>query len=142
MTTAVASGTSQTLPFFSGLKSSAGSDSREAAPGNPGSSTAKEGTVFPADTVSISSRQSKLETADPEKEKTKKDENKKDDAAADREKPDKPTAKVQFVYNQSGDLSVRYMDTASRVIYQIPSELMMRLKEMEARTNSSVDTKV
>ena len=51
------------------------------------------------------------------------------------------SSRVQFVYDQKGTLMVRYMDSADRLIYQVPSELMMRLKEMDFKTGSSVDTK-
>ncbi|MBV5338993.1 MAG: hypothetical protein J0665_05455, partial [Deltaproteobacteria bacterium] len=68
---------------------------------------------------------------------------------AKREKPDQGSngensggtvAKVQFVYNPEGNLSIRYMDTASRLIYQVPSELMLRLQEAVLKSDSSVDT--
>jgi hypothetical protein len=32
------------------------------------------------------------------------------------------------------------MDTASRLIYQVPSELMLRLQEAVLKSDSSVDT--
>ena len=50
-------------------------------------------------------------------------------------------AQVQFVYDLKGALSVRYMDTTDRLIYQVPSELVMRMKEIASNANSPVDTK-
>jgi hypothetical protein len=50
-------------------------------------------------------------------------------------------SKVQFVYDLKGELSVRYMDVANRLIYQVPSELMLSMKEAASKSNASVNTK-
>ena len=50
-------------------------------------------------------------------------------------------SKVQFVYDLKGDVKVQYLDTADRVIYQVPSELMLHLKEAALKADSAVDTK-
>ena len=47
---------------------------------------------------------------------------------------------VQFAYDMKGDLSIRYVDSADRLIYQVPSELMMRIKEAASKLDSSVNT--
>jgi hypothetical protein len=52
------------------------------------------------------------------------------------------TAKVLFVYDLKGELSVRYMDRANNPVYQVPSELMLQIKEAAAKPEASVDTKV
>jgi hypothetical protein len=57
------------------------------------------------------------------------------------EKSGRAPAKVQFVYDLKGELSVRYMDTASRLIYQVPSELMLQLRDAASKSDSPVDTK-
>lgn len=49
---------------------------------------------------------------------------------------------VQIEYNMNGIVLVRFMDTANRLIYQVPSELMMRMAEAALKSNSSVNTKV
>ena len=54
---------------------------------------------------------------------------------------DRTAAKVEFVYDQNGDLITKFMDTANRLVYQTPSELMLHLKETAAQSASSVNTK-
>ncbi|MDD2900614.1 MAG: hypothetical protein PHI31_18130 [Desulfuromonadaceae bacterium] len=89
---------------------------------------------FPVDTVSISS-QSQQKAINLEKEDVQKEINQNTS-----DKSGGAVAKVQFVYNPKGELSLRYMDTASRLIYQTPSELMQRLKEALTKSGTSVDT--
>ncbi|MHB8123246.1 MAG: hypothetical protein ACYDG4_13950 [Desulfuromonadaceae bacterium] len=88
----------------------------------------------PVDTVSISS-QSQQKAINLEKEDVQKEikQNISDKSGG-------AVAKVQFVYNPKGELSLRYMDTASRLIYQTPSELMQRLTEALTKSGTSVDT--
>lgn len=50
-------------------------------------------------------------------------------------------AKVEFMYDVKGELIVKYMDTADRIVYQMPSELMQHMKETAGKYDSSVDTK-
>lgn len=52
------------------------------------------------------------------------------------------TAKVQFVYDLKGDMVTKFKDSSERIIYQIPSELNVRLAELLSKSDSSVDTKV
>lgn len=90
------------------------------------------------DTVTLSDRP--LESVrSPNKEEVKKDEAAR---TANSEKTDRAMSKVQFVYSPKGDLSIRYLDTADRLIYQVPSELMLRFAEALSKSDSSVDTKV
>jgi len=51
-------------------------------------------------------------------------------------------SKVQFVYDERGDLIVKYMDASDRLVYQIPSELMLYQKESALKAGSSVDASV
>ena len=88
----------------------------------------------PVDTVSISS-QSQQKAINLEKKDVQKEINHNIS-----DKPGGAVAKVQFVYNPKGELSLRYMDTASRLIYQTPSELMQILKEALTKSGTSVDT--
>lgn len=102
-------------------------------------------TVIPGVTVSISS-ESRLALTDVKKEevpfeaaeseKAKKDEKR----VVNGESAEGASSKVQFVYDQKGELSLRYMDASDRLIYQTPSELMMSLKEAALKADSSVDT--
>jgi len=92
----------------------------------------KENKPIPIDTVSLSSR-SFPATPDATIEEAKK---KAAEAKVVFKKPDQPAAKVEFVYDQKGDLITKYMDSANRLIYQTPSELMLLLREASA----SVDT--
>jgi hypothetical protein len=51
--------------------------------------------------------------------------------------------KVQFAYDMKGELSVKYMDASNNLIYQSPSELMIRMKaEAASKLDSAVDMKV
>jgi uncharacterized FlaG/YvyC family protein len=84
-------------------------------------------------TLSEQARQSVSET---EKEKK---------AAAKALKSDANTAsgsiaKTEFVYDAKGELIVKYMNTTNKLVYQIPSELMLKLKESEAKSTASVNT--
>lgn len=91
------------------------------------------GTV-PVDTVNISS-QSQQKAINLEKEDVQKEINQNFS-----DKSGGAVAKVQFVYNPKGELSLRYMDTANRLIYQTPSELMQKLTEALTKPDTSVDT--
>ncbi|MFZ4856921.1 MAG: hypothetical protein ACOYL3_11040 [Desulfuromonadaceae bacterium] len=55
---------------------------------------------------------------------------------------DNSPAKVEFVYNQRGELIVKYMDASDRLVYQIPSELVLFQKESASKLTSSVDANV
>ena len=52
------------------------------------------------------------------------------------------SAKVQFVYNQKGDLITKYLDSSGDLIYQVPSKLMLLSQETDSKSKSSVDTRV
>ncbi|MDD2365153.1 MAG: hypothetical protein PHN84_03215 [Desulfuromonadaceae bacterium] len=88
----------------------------------------------PVDRVTISSplKQARADAAKEEKTKT----------VNESEKSAAGFADVQFVYDQNGELTVRYQDKASNLIYQVPSELMQQMKLAASKAEASVDTKV
>ena len=144
MTPAVVSGVAQTLSLFPNEKAHS-SPQEERGTGFTGADATKEGLPVPVDTVSISF-QSRQALTDVKKEESvidgaKNEEVKKEDVTAVNGKSDMAAAKVLFVYDLNGELYIRYMDTADRLIYQSPSELMKQMKEAASKSNSSVDTK-
>ncbi len=154
MSSVIASGITQTLPLFSTGKPNASAQEEKVASPSTAALT-KESRPAPADTISISS-QLRQTINDVKKEPVKKVETSKENSGeksdevmpkvkADKEnsneKPDGVMSKVQFTYDMKGDLSVRYMDASNHLIYQVPSELMLRLKEAESKSESSVNTK-
>ena len=97
----------------------------------------KDSVSTAVDSVSISSELKQVLT-DVNKEAVKKEEValQKNSGPSDR-----AAAKVEFVYDQNGDVITKFMDTANRLVYQTPSELMLHLKETAAQSSSSVNTK-
>ena len=144
MTPVVVSGVAQTSSLFTHAKSLS-SPIGEKGTGSPGADSAKDGTSGPVDTVSISSL-SRQAITDVKKEEAviegaqKENVKKEETAVANNEKSDRAAAKVQFVYDLNGELSIRYMDSADRIVYQSPSELMQQMKESASKSDSSVDT--
>lgn len=140
MLSVIASGITQALPQPSAGKPNAstqnemvGSSSTEVV------SPAKETNPASADTVSISS-QLQQTINDVKKEFVKKAETSKENSS---EKTSVVMPKVQFAYDMKGDLSVKYMDSSNNLIYQSPSELMIRMKaEAASRLDSAVDMNV
>lgn len=111
--------------------------------GFSGSSTSstKESVQVPVDTVSLSSQSRHASSGGQDLQSTSEKEKKAETKSVTNDRaPDYGFTAVQFVYDPKGELSIRYMDSASRVIYQTPSELMLRLKEAIAKFDSSVDT--
>ncbi|MDD2851494.1 MAG: hypothetical protein PHY09_06265 [Desulfuromonadaceae bacterium] len=49
---------------------------------------------------------------------------------------------VEFIYDQQGELIVKYMDNAKKLIYQVPSQLMLRMREYAPKSDLSVDLKI
>lgn len=137
MTISITSNASQPLSQLATVaQDSFTSNEKGAAPTASNSLSSQYTVPVPFDTVSISS-QSQQKVTDAKKEETKKETNNK---ASD--KLGATAAKVQFVYDPKGELSIRYMDTASRIVYQTPSELMLSLREALTKSETSVDTKV
>ena len=138
MTPAMISDIAQTPPQFLNAKPNPSPQEwRGTGSSNADAALAKDSKPVPADTVSIS-LQSRQTITDVRKEDAKKEATTK---VADSEPSVRAMGKVQFAYDLKGDLSVRYMDASNRLIYQVPSELMMRLKEAAAKSDSSVNTK-
>ncbi|MDD2733023.1 MAG: hypothetical protein PHF56_03710 [Desulfuromonadaceae bacterium] len=148
MTSTTVTGLTQSLPLFSDAKSSPPPQTAiatvpQSVPENP----ANNSSLFSADTVSISS-QSRQAVAGVIKEElslevVKKEKVKKEEAniRANGKSNEQAPSKVQFVYDQKGELSVRYMDASDRLIYQIPSEIMLYMKEAALKAGPSVDMK-
>jgi hypothetical protein len=99
--------------------------------------SAKEIKSVSTDKINLS-EQSRQAMTDVSKEEVKKEAATK---ATNGESPIRAIGEIQFVYDQKGDLSIRYMDASNKLIYQVPSELMIRMKEYAAKSDSSVDTK-
>ena len=138
MTSVAVSGSTQALQqFTTGKSKPSPMEGQGGSPQNVSVDLTSEVKAVAVDTVDISAKSLKTVT------ELKKDEQKKETVTAvgNSEKPDRAMAKVQFVYSPKGDLSIRYMDTADRRIYQVPSELMMRFAEALSRSDSSVNTK-
>jgi uncharacterized FlaG/YvyC family protein len=98
---------------------------------------AKENKPAAVDTISISS-QSRQAITDLENKKVKSEIAA---AVAKGKQSDQAAAKVEFVYDLNGEVITKYLDSSNRLVYQTPSELMLRLKESTQKTDSSVDTK-
>jgi hypothetical protein len=139
----------QTLPLFSDAKSNLLPQwDRSATPQSAVAHTANDYAPGFSDTVSISSQsrqavagiiQKELPLDVVKREKAKREEA---NTRINSDKPEQALSKVQFVYDQRGELSVRYMDASDRLIYQTPSELVLYLKEAALKTESAVDTNV
>lgn len=136
----------QSLPHYSNAKSNSISP-EEAGTGSPNASPAlaKEHVQAAVDSVAISiqSRQSISDISKKEAtiEETKKGNTQIADIAKNSDISGRTISRVQFVYDQKGELSIRYLDSSDWLIYQVPSELMMRLKEAAAKSGSSVNMK-
>lgn len=139
MLSVIASGITQTLPQLSAGKQNASrQEDRVSSPAVTASATKESGPVS-ADTVSISS-QLRQTINDVEKELVKKVETSKENS---NDNISVVMPKVQFAYDMKGELSVKYMDASNNLIYQSPSELMIRMKaEAASKLDSAVDMKV
>jgi len=134
----------QTLPLLSSAKSNSSPQEEKTVSSpspNAGAVLPKESKPASVDTISIS-RQSRQAMTDVNKkevpiEQPKREEPKKENGSV---KSDRTTDQVQFVYDLNGDLNIRYMDSANRLIYQVPSELMIHLAEALSKSGPSVNT--
>ncbi|MDD2271204.1 MAG: hypothetical protein PHP95_16040 [Desulfuromonadaceae bacterium] len=136
MPISITSNTSQPLSPFSTVAPETATLKEKASFSASSSTLAnRDSTLPPVDTVSISTQSQKKATeAKNEEAKKEPTKNSNSDTAG------AAVAKVQFVYSPKGELSIRYMDTDSRIVYQTPSELMLRLKEALTKSETSVDT--
>lgn len=115
----------------------------------PTATSAKENAKIAGDTVALSTESQKTDAVVKSTEFNHEVEDKKKMEAGlqsilveKTEKFDKSIAKVQFSYNLKGEISLRYLDTSNNLIYQVPSELMMQLKDSASKSETSVNTKV
>jgi len=127
----------QTLPLLSSSQSYSAQEGKRNASSNPNPALPKEGNPLPVDTVSLSTLSHQAISAE-KKEEAKKEEAKK---VVNVKTSDQTPAKVEIVYDQKGALITKYMDSADRLIYQVPSELTLLLRETVSKSDSSVDTK-
>jgi hypothetical protein len=151
VTPTTVSSLAQTLPVFPNSNSTPNQSSpveKVVAPQAVVADAPKESATIQLDTVSLSA-QSKLALSDIKKEEllneaAKKGKNPKDNVITNvsSEQSGSVVSKVQFVYDLKGDIKVQYMDASDRLVYQVPTELMLRLKEAALKADSSVDTKV
>lgn len=49
---------------------------------------------------------------------------------------------VLFAYNSKGDLRIKFMDSANKLIYQTPPVMMARMMDLMLRSDSSVSARV
>ena len=149
MTSTVVPDITQSVSYFSDAQSNLPLPAdKSAVSRGVAASSATEGSATLFDTVTISS-QSRLAVAGEVKKElvpdvTKKEKSKKDEANArvNSEGFERALSKVQFVYNQRGELIVKYMDASDRLVYQIPSELMLFQKESALKGGASLDASV
>jgi hypothetical protein len=142
------SGLAQALPLFTNTNPNPSPQGEKViATTSTGTDVPKDIFPIPADTVSLSA-QSKLALTEIKKEErpleaAKREKAKKEDTniLSSEEQVGGVVSKVQFVYDLKGEVKVQYLDTVDRLIYQVPSELMLRLKEAALKANSAVDTK-
>jgi hypothetical protein len=104
---------------------------------NTGVALSKDSKPTPVDTVSISTQSLQTVTEVAKKDARKEEAN----IINSSEISNQAAAKVEFVYDQKGELITKYMDTADRLIYQTPSELTLLLRETASKSGSSVDMK-
>lgn len=147
MAPAMISGLTQPNPLFSGSEPGSPSQEKKVAT-SPVAAQSGEGKPVAVDTVSISdqSRQAVMNLQNEatrvegiQKEKAKK---KEETAVASTDLAKSAVSKVEFTYDVNGELVVKYMDTADRLVYQVPSELMLNFKKTAQKSASSLDTKV
>jgi len=113
---------------------------QEAGPATPvpqSEVVAKESKPNAGDTVSLSP-QVQQALAEAEQKDAKKLER---EPVSKKEASNRSAAKVEFVYDLKGELITRYLDTANRLVYQTPSELMLLMKEGDSKAKTAVNTK-
>lgn len=139
MTSSMVSGIAQSLPLLPAgntkisQQEQTGTLSPNAAP-----VLTKDSTQIPGDTISLSAQSRKFPA-----NVTKKDVEKREaDIANNIQESASSMARVLFVYDLKGELSLRYVDSAERLIYQTPSELTLRMEEIASKSDSKLDTKV
>ena len=139
MKAAVVSGTVQTLtpPPSAATASIPARDEKLADAPKTREDLKKEVTPAAVDTISLSALSQKAVTTDKKKALLKEETNK----SSHSDTSGTVSSKVQFVYDQKGTLIVKYMDTANRLVYQVPSELNLMQVENVSKSDTSVDMK-
>lgn len=147
MTPTVVAGVAQTLSLFSDTKSNPLLQrDKETVSQSAVLNLSTHNAPISTDTVDISA-QSRVAVAGNVKdglppEVVKKENTKKEEATVPGgKKPEAALSRIQFVYDMKGELRVKYMDTSDRLIYQIPSEILLSLKEAEMKAAPAVDMK-
>ena len=139
MTTLIALNIDRSLPLLSNATSNpSNTEDKSLNASNSAVVLVKDSTSTAVDSVSISI-QLQQALSDVNKKAVKKEEG---SILNNSGTSDRTAAKVEFVYDQNGDVITKFMDTANRLVYQTPSELMLHLKETTAQSSSSVNTKV
>ena len=115
---------------------------RELIASTPEAPIAREKQTSPVDTVSLMNKAQQTAT-ETQKEDEKKDIAKKEAARKlkSQDEPARSIGEVKFDYDYNGNLLVRFMDRANRLIYQIPPELVTRVAETISKSKSSVNMK-
>ena len=145
MTPDVIPGLSQSLPLFSNTsRESSPVETKAAAPERTPTVVTREDKTVAVDTISISD-QSRRAVTDAQKQAAAADEaqKKKDPPEvllSNKVKSDAAVAKVEFTYDAKGEKVVKYMDTTDRLVYQLPSELTLQLRESTPKSDSVVST--
>lgn len=138
MTVSIVPDSFQTLSLFTmAAPDSFPRDNKGRVDTETGPVSAKDSKLLSVDTVNISYRSPRT-AAEVNKEEVKTEDTSRANSSAN---TDRSIAKVQFVYNPKGNLSIRYMDTSSRLIYQTPSELMLQMQETAPKADTAVDTR-
>ena len=138
MKAAVVSSTAVTLPPLSAATATiAARDENPADAPKTREDVRKEVTPAAVDTISLSALSQEALTTDKKKTLLKEETNKANHSDAF----GNASSKVQFVYDQKGTLIVKYMDTANRLVYQVPSELNIMQAENSSKPDASVDMK-
>lgn len=143
MTPAMVSGIAQTVPQISPTaisKSSPEQQKNSSLKETPVAAKTNESVAV--DSISISQQARKAITNGGQEASQKNNLEKKNPVQENSNVTSSVTAKVQFEYDLKGDLVTKYVDSSERIIYQIPSELKLRLAEFVSKSDSSLNTKV
>ena len=108
-----------------------GQGSDTSAPATNNRSATQEALSSPVDTVTIANK-SQGTAPGASKDKSGSDSNK-------QEQPARTMRDVLFAYNFKGKLRIRFMDSANRLIYQIPPVMVARTQDLMQRADLAVD---
>lgn len=137
MTPDMALNSAQTISLLSDTKSNPAPQEKSRAPSAGQSEQSAKEKQAPVDTVSLSPILQQTFAEIQKKEEKKQDAT----IVAKNETSGVAASKVDFVYDVNGELITKYLDTANRLVYQTPSELMLRMRGSGAKSEVSVNTK-